>query len=246
MSGSLVIVTYERLAATRRCIDAVLASQSRPSRLIIVDNASRPEVRDYLKSVPSEKIWLERNVGLYRALNLGVAATSDELVAFLDCDIVVREGWWEALASEVGGHQSVGLAGSRYLNADGTLQEGYPVLSADGWYGANDEDRQEASDCQYIAIGCSVFRRSCWSSVGGFDERYFISHGDIDFCYKLRYEAKVRVRYCPRSSVVHDHDYGKETDYEATRFNKATVADDCDLFRTKWRAKYSTETALTD
>lgn len=244
MSGCLVIVTFERLAATRRCLEAVLASASRPSRLIIVDNGSRPEMREYLKSVPAEHIWLDRNLGLYRALNLGVATASAELVAFLDCDIVVRDEWWDALASEVSSDSTVGLAGSRYLNPDGSLQEGYPVLSLDGWYGANTEDRRAPADCQYIAIGCSVFRRSCWQHVGGFDERYFISHGDIDFCYKLRYEAGVRVRYCPKSSVVHDHEYGKEVHYEATRFGKTTVTSDRELFQSKWRDKYHAEVTM--
>jgi GT2 family glycosyltransferase len=241
MNGTLVIVTYERLAATRRCIEAVLESQSRPRRIVIVDNASRSEVRDYLEGVPADKFWLDRNVGLYRALNIGVEATSDELVAFLDCDIVVRDGWWDALSAEVTSDDAIGLAGSRYLNADGTLQEGYPVLSPDGWYGRNLEDRREPADCQYIAIGCSVFRRSCWKRVGGFDERYFISHGDIDFCYKVRYEAEMRVRYCPHSSVIHDHEYGKERSYEATRFNETTVTADSNRFRTKWHARYSLE-----
>lgn len=244
MNGTLIIVTYERLAATRRCIEAVLESRSRPRRIVIVDNASRPEVRDYLNGIPADKFWLKQNLGLYRALNIGVEAAEDELVAFLDCDIVVQNGWWDALANEVSKDNTIGLAGSRYLNADGTLQEGYPVLSSDGWYGRNFEDRRDSADCQYIAIGCSVFRRSCWKQVGGFDERYFISHGDIDFCYKVRYEAAMRVRYCPHSSVVHDHEYGKESNYEATRFRKKTVTEDSELFRMKWRAKYSLEAPI--
>jgi GT2 family glycosyltransferase len=209
--------------------------------IIFVDNNSRIEVRNYLQAQTGIKVFLDRNLGLYKALNIGMRLVDAELVAFLDCDIVVSAGWWDALASEVSSDPTVGLAGSRYLNPDGSLQEGYPVLSPSGWYGANSEDRATSADCQYIAIGCSVFRRSAWEAVSGFDESYFISHGDIDFCYKIRYEANLRVRYCPRSSVIHDHEYGKEPDYEAVRFSKEICGKDFDLFRSKWSAYYRLE-----
>lgn len=140
----------------------------------------------------------------------------------------------------------MGLADSRYLNANGSLQEGFPVLRSDGWYGENDEDRRVPSDCQYIAIGCSLWRRSAWERVGGFDERYFISHGDIDFCYKLRYEAGLRIRYCPGSTVVHDHEYGKEEEYERVRFSQQICEADYGLFRRKWEFRYTAEGGRVD
>jgi GT2 family glycosyltransferase len=209
--------------------------------LVVVDNASRPEVRRFLQDQPGVKIFLDHNLGLYKALNLGMRLIDQEFVAFLDCDIVVTPGWWQALATEVSKDPVYGLAGSRYLNPDGTLQEGFPVLSRNGWYGENSEDRRESADCQYIAIGCSVFRRSAWQAVGGFDENYFISHGDIDFCYRIRYKANMRVRYCPGSAVIHDHEYGKEQHYEKIRFDHATCNNDHERFRTLWQESYSHE-----
>lgn len=238
---TIVIVTYERLMTTRRCLEAVLEHTPHPLNLVLVDNGSREEVKSFLLCEPGIKLFLESNVGLYRALNLGIRLTDDELIAFLDCDVLVQPGWWGTLAEEVASDPTVGMAGSRYLNADGTLQEGYPALSADGWYGANYEDRSDAADCQYIAIGCSVFRRSAWACVNGFDEGYFISHGDIDFCYKLRYEAGLRIRYCPRSSVIHDRTFGREQEYELVRFDPDRCSADYERFRQKWEQKYLLE-----
>jgi GT2 family glycosyltransferase len=240
-SPTVLIVTYERLEATRRCIEAVLECGPHPLKLILVDNGSREEVQNCLMKQPGIKIFLGQNLGLYRALNLGMKIINDDLVAFLDCDIVVRPGWWEALTGEVASDPQIGLAGSRYLNPDGSLQEGYPILSPNGWYGSNLQDRNVAADCQYIAIGCSVFRRSAWEAVGGFDESYFISHGDIDFCYKLRYEVNLRIRYCPESSVIHDHDFKKEAEYETARFNPQTCNADYVLFKRKWEQFYRLE-----
>ena len=238
---TILVVTYERIEATKRCIDAVFKHTPQPLNLIIVDNKSRGEVRNYLVEAPGMKLFLDENRGLYRALNLGVQLVQEEFIAFLDCDIVVTEGWWEALVTQVQSAPDTGLAGSRYVNPDGSLQEGYPVLSKEGWYGSNKLDLKIPADCQYIAIGCSVFRKSAWNAVGRFDESYFISHGDIDFCYKLRYEGNYRIRYCPSSSVVHDHSYFKEPEYESLRFKTDICDADYRRFQEKWEKIYSIE-----
>ena len=238
---TIIIVTYERLELTQRCIESVLNNTSPPIKLVIVDNCSRNEVKNYLVKVPGVKIFLDKNLGLYKALNYGIRMIDEELIAFLDCDIIVTRGWIEALTHEININNNIGLVGSRYFNPDGTLQEGYPVLNENGWYGENHIDKLESADCQYIAIGCSLFKRSAWQKVGGFDENYFISHGDIDFCFKLRYEAKLRVRYCPESTVIHDHNSRLEKNYEKLRFNSEICNKDYSLFKQKWEKKYKLE-----
>lgn len=238
---NIVIVTYERLNAIKKCIESVLKNTPEPINLILVDNGSSRHVQDFLLTQPGIKVFINNNLGLYKALNIGMRLIKDELVAFLDSDIIVTPGWWEALATEVYSDEKIGLAGSRYLNPDGSLQEGFPILSSKGWYGENKEDRNQAADCQYIAIGCSVFRRSAWEAANGFDETYFISHGDIDFCYKLRYELGLRIRYCPKSSVIHDHLSFKEPEYDQVRFNKKIVSSDYNQFYKKWQSYYKYE-----
>ena len=241
MNATAVIVTYQRILSTKRCLESFFGISPRPSQLLIVDNASNSAVRTYLETIPCEKLYLEKNLGLYKALNIGISLTDSDFIAFLDCDIVVTEGWWRALSAEITTVDDIALVGSRYLNANGSLHEGFPRLSPAGWYGSNLEERGYPSDCQYIAIGCSVFRRASWAQVGGFDENYFISHGDIDFCYKLRYECKSRVRYCPTSSVIHDHSFGKEEPYEKVRFDPNIILADSSRFRQKWEARYMRE-----
>jgi GT2 family glycosyltransferase len=241
ITATVLVVTYERLQLTKRCLDAVLANTNTPFNLIIVDNNSRADVRSCIMRYPGTKVLLDANVGFYRALNIGMKIASSELIAILDCDIVVPIGWWQALSSEVAATTDAGLAGARYTNSDGTLQEGYPRLSSDGWYGTNKEEVLHPADCQYIAIGCSVLRRSAWQKVGGFDESYFISHGDIDFCYKLRYEGDYRIRYCPECSAIHDRDEAREDAYESIRFDTNTCDADFNRFRRKWVPRYKHE-----
>lgn len=48
-----------------------------------------------------------------------------------------------------------------------------------------------------------VFDRDAFEAVGGFDERYFMYFEDADICRRL-VQAGWRVRFDPRTSVIHD------------------------------------------
>ncbi|RDI63115.1 hypothetical protein DFR76_111133 [Nocardia pseudobrasiliensis] len=47
--------------------------------------------------------------------------------------------------------------------------------------------------------------------------------------------------YAPGSSVIHDHDYGKESDYESVRWRKETLDRDFSRFSNKWKSAYLSE-----
>src|SRR5262245_23299044 len=98
--ASVVVVTYQRLLATKRCFEALLDC-THGVELVVIDNASRPEVRELVQSLPGIQVFLPENHGLYKALNIGVQLASTDRVAFLDTDIVVRPGWLEALIAEL-------------------------------------------------------------------------------------------------------------------------------------------------
>lgn len=241
-SISIIIVTYERFLATKRCIESIQNQKDVNYKLIIIDNgSSNSELIKYLRSLDAKFILRRNNYGLYKSLNYGISLTNAKTIAFLDCDMVLNSSWLKDLQKELDSSPDIGLVGPRYINPDGTLQEGFPRLSKDGWYGLNKEEMNVPSDCQYIAIGASVFKREAWEKVHGFDEGYFISHGDIDFCYKLRYNGQYRVRYVPNISIIHDHEYGKEKIYESVRFNDKIISTDFELFKKKWKEIYQKE-----
>jgi GT2 family glycosyltransferase len=99
MSFPLIIVTtYNRLAYTRRCLEALRLTMS-SFRCVIVDNGSRQDTVDYLKpwngaETPAggrfEVVFLDTNYGVGKALNVAMKTRQrGQHVMKLDNDMIV-------------------------------------------------------------------------------------------------------------------------------------------------------------
>jgi len=104
MRLDVVIPTYNRQASLSRSL-ASLERARMPSNLAVgitvVDNNSTDETRATVMSwkerLPQLTYVYEKRQGRSFALNAGIAATSGELVGFIDDDEEVDEFWFETV-----------------------------------------------------------------------------------------------------------------------------------------------------
>jgi GT2 family glycosyltransferase len=84
-------------------------------RLILIDDGSEKETRDYLTGLASRpQVTLHRNevvVGYTKAANRGIAMSSGELVILLNSDTIVVPGWAEKLADALFSTPGAGIVG---------------------------------------------------------------------------------------------------------------------------------------
>jgi glycosyltransferase involved in cell wall biosynthesis len=84
---SVIIPTYNRASLVERAIRSVLTQTFTDYELIVVDDGSHDSTRDLLASFDSRIAVLSQpNRGVAAARNLGIRASTGELVAFLDSD----------------------------------------------------------------------------------------------------------------------------------------------------------------
>src|SRR4051812_10024617 len=116
----IVILTHNRLDHLVETIDALEARTTAPFRITIVDNASGPEVRNWLQENRSrfhQLILLEDN--LYPgssgpALQIGIDATTSDPVVVTDPDLVVPEMspcWLTGMLDILDRHPDFGILG---------------------------------------------------------------------------------------------------------------------------------------
>lgn len=119
---SIIIVTYNALEYVRRCLETLRTTRGTPHEILVIDNASRPEVREFLKTQPGIRLILnEENTLWCAACNQGMREAHPESRYFLllNPDIEVqRPDWLDILVRTMESDPSVGMVGTYHQYRD--------------------------------------------------------------------------------------------------------------------------------
>ena len=130
---------------TLACLDSVLAGLRRPSRLIVVDDASpEPELVAALDALARQRritlIRHRRNRGFAASANAGMRAAAGRDVVLLNSDTLVPPGWLEELRAVAYSARDIGTVDAALQRRDD------PELSRTGAAG-NTSARPRARPC---------------------------------------------------------------------------------------------------
>jgi len=205
--GSLVIPSRNRPELLRAAVDAALQGPSRPAEIIVVDqsDAAHPSLAD-LSQVAGTTIRYLRPMtrGVSRARNAGLRAAGEEVVAFIDDDVLAAPDWWGRLiqAALQAGPDSVVTGQVRPGEAEAP---GAFAPSVSGT--ATREVYQGRVGQDVLFSGNMAGHRATLLRIGGFDERLgpgtrYGAAEDNDLCYRLL-ENGCRIIYVPEAVVIH-------------------------------------------
>ena len=115
---SIAIVTYNAVDYVRRCLESLRRMTKLPHEVLVVDNASRPETRAYLATVPWISLTLNDDNRLWcPALNqaLRQADAAARYFMLLNPDVeILRNDWMERLVGAIESHPRVGITGTQH------------------------------------------------------------------------------------------------------------------------------------
>jgi GT2 family glycosyltransferase len=196
----VIVPVHKGIAATRRCLDSVLAAESTtPSETVVIDDKTpEPEITRMLDGLAAEnRITLlrnEMNLGFVRSVNRGMALHADRDVVLLNSDTEVAGDWLDRIRRCVYAHDDIGTATPFSNNA--TICS-YPYYGwtggVPGTLGLATLDRMFATtnagksvDLPTGVGSCLYIRRACLDRVGAFDaERFGRGYGEEnDFCLR--------------------------------------------------------------
>jgi glycosyltransferase involved in cell wall biosynthesis len=180
MAGiSAVIPTHNRAHFVVRAIRSVLAQESPPGEVIVVDDASQDGTRETLRREFGTRVGVVRsdtNVGPAAARNLGAREAAGEWLAFLDSDDEWAPGKLSAQRRAAGGAR-ISVTGLAYITADGepTGQTYVPSVGV--------RPRSDGHN-PYQGIASSILLpRDVFYEVSGFPEHL---RGPEDWVFALR------------------------------------------------------------
>lgn len=186
----VVVLSWNQLETTQRCLASLVRGTDVPVRLIIVDNGSEPKVRQALQQVrPREAvrevvvIQNDTNEGFARGMNRGLRASRAPYVALLNNDILVTSGWLSRMLEVAEAHPEIGL-----LDPDSTFGQRPPPLEALEAHARGLESQRGLYVEAGMCVGfCTVIKRQVINRIGLLTEdvdRAFFE--DEDYCMRAQ------------------------------------------------------------
>ncbi|WP_409301857.1 glycosyltransferase [Pseudomonas sp. KCJK8993] len=210
---SVVVVTYNNVQLTRGCVDSLLDNGAYPNlELIIVDNASSDDTRNYLRYLartePRVNIVLNpRNLGFAAANNQGLRLAQGDYLVLLNNDTVVPRGWLTPLLRHLA-DPGIGLVGptTNAVGNEAKVRIDYQRLD-----GLEDFANRRASqyrgrcfDIPMLAMFCVALRREVLEQVGWLDETFGIGMFEDDD-YSRRVQAAGWRTVCAEDAFIHHY-----------------------------------------
>ncbi len=218
---SVIIVNYNAGDYLLRTVDALLAQTFSAFEAFVVDNGSTDGSLDEL---PNDKrltvIEAGDNLGFAAGNNLAAKRARADWIVTLNPDAFAQPDWLAALARAIPRNPHVAMLGSMQVMAeddqlwDGTGDE----LSVYGvaYRAGHGHARRTFTDDFPVFGPCAAaaaYRRDYFERAGGFEERFFCYHEDVDLALKIRRLGGRCVQV--HDAVVHHVGGGTAGDTEA-------------------------------
>lgn len=216
------IVTYNPPKHELRSILDALRLEPDCASVAVADNASEAAVREICEEFGAT--WLPGpNLGYGAGHNRAFAALQPARYHLvLNTDLTFEPGTLSRLADYMDSHTDVTVTQPLILNPDGSDQHAARLLPTPfdlivrrflpaGWFGARRRryllsglpEQTSHLDVNYLQGSWMMVRRSAWSHVRGFDERFFMYPEDIDLTRRLSRLGPAR--QLRTISIVHNH-----------------------------------------
>jgi glycosyltransferase involved in cell wall biosynthesis len=237
---SIIIPVWNQLGYTKLSVESMVKNAgSTPFELIIVDNGSRPETRDYFdklaRGVPVRYIRNENNLGPIRAINQGIDAASYRYVMAIHNDVAIFEpDWLGKIVSAMEADPRIGiaaLAGRQEIYKEGNVNEATLKHSL-----RNEEDlcpamKEESAEVAVVDGLCFVMSEALLDGVKHLDETYGYMHC-YDFDISLESISRNFRNVVLKIEAMHLGNGGR------TRFTKGYgefVKNDSDLLKRNYK-----------
>ncbi len=213
---SVLIVAWNSREELTRTLPALLPELGAGDELIVVDNDSSDGTAEAVwELAPAARVVRAgANLGFAAGCNAGAGEASGELLVVLNPDAAPLPGWGEAIRRPWG--EGRGWAAWQALVADagGTQinSAGNPIhFTGIVWAGGHGRPIAAApaapAEVAVLSGACLAIPLATWHEVGGFPERFFLYHEDVDLSLRLRLRGGT-LGIEPAAVVDHDYEFG--------------------------------------
>jgi len=209
-----IILNWKQPQATLECVAALKAMSYPQLEILIIDNGSGEDSKNYLQQNLSDTltIFLPQNLGFARGCNVGLAFAAKnqfDYALLINNDAFPAPSMLHKLIDKVENDIAL-LSPKIYYEAEpnriwfaGGKQ--HPILLELRDTGRKEFDNpkwQHSKDVDYLLGTCLLVNLDIISSIGFLDERFFMYYEDLDWSIRVR-QAGYRLRLVSEAHLYH-------------------------------------------
>lgn len=226
---SVIIVNYNVRELLENCINSILqASHNITVEIIVFDNNSFDGSVEFIKKKFSIQknitvIANNENIGFAKANNEAVKFAKGEFLLILNPDTILQEDTLEKVMHFYNNTQKCGAVTCKLILPNGELDVAcrrsfpkpsvaitrvlglskiFPKSKIFGKYNLTYLDENKTYEVDAIVGAFMFMKRDLFSSLGGFDEEYFMYGEDLDLCYRIK-QRDLSIWYYHETSIIH-------------------------------------------
>lgn len=218
---SICISSYKACDFLVQCLDSIYASPPLASyEVIVVNDYSGDGTAEAVASRFPDVKFSENPgpVGIAKGFNLAFNQAQGRYLAQISADVEVKPGAIDALYTFMETHPEAGMAGSKNLNPDQTLQPSgrrfptlwsviknkimYHIKPATAYYTMPYRNYDQVEEVDEMPNACLLIRWETYEQVGGLDENLKRYYDDIEWCFRIKGDDW-KIYYVPTAEAIH-------------------------------------------
>ena len=199
---SIIIPCFNAVEYTKQCIDSVLLQTNINYELILINNGSTDGTKEYFRTLKRslkpnktlQKITIIqsiKNLGVAKALNLGVSKSAGKYICYLNNDVIVTKDWLKKIVRAAKSDKQIGAVGTMFNAFENkefikSMEKNKNLIDfvAQTISVKNSGKIKKAKTIHGL---CMFIKKIVFKKAGLFNENFYPCFGeDIEFCERLK------------------------------------------------------------
>lgn len=244
---SVIIPVWNALDFSKKCISLLLKAKSSIDEVIVIDNGSTDNTRDYLALTEKENPgWFlthhfKENRGFVEAVNFGISMKKPQNdIILMNNDVEIHDPkLFKILQDKAYSLEKCAALSPKQVRENGDFLCGpcftLPISLRGHSYGNEQDVNQFNKDleCEQVMFACCYIRNDALEEIGILDENIFSYAEDSDWCLRAR-EKGWKIWYTGENKVIHH----SNTSCKVNKVEQSIMHENSLVhFRKKWTKK---------
>ena len=195
---SVIICAYNAERTMDRCLASVERLNYPNYEVIVVNDGSTDATREICERYDRVRLINQENKGLSAARNVGLSASTGDIIAYTDSDCMADPDWLTYLVARFQSSTFGAVGGPNLSPPDDSLVPSCVAVSP----GAPTHVLLDDEVAEHIP-GCNMaFRREALEATAGFDPVFRAAGDDVDLCWRLQNKG-YKIGFSPAAVVWH-------------------------------------------